>query len=146
LALWFAPGVLFDVVVETLSRGGFNHAGLQFFDGDLAEAFYQVAGPDPAGEKLVAYGPPIRLPGGARIVMASATLGRSATGAPILHCHGVLRDRDGRLHGGHIPTDLCVIGDEGVPAWAGVSKDAGFVQRRDAETGLSLLAPCEEDA
>ncbi len=141
LALWFAPGVLFTVVVETLARVGLNHAGLQIFDGDLAEAYYQVATPDPTGEKLVAYGPPIHLPGGARIVMASATLGRTAENKPILHCHGVLRDRQGRLHGGHLPTDLCVIGEEGVPAWAGASLDGGFVLRPDAETGLSLLVP-----
>jgi hypothetical protein len=86
------------------------------------------------------------LPGGARIVMGSATLGRTVEGKPIIHCHGVLCNRQGKLHGGHIPTDLCVIGAEGVPAWAGVSMDAGFIVHPDTETGFSLLVPCEGDA
>ena len=146
LSVWLAPGVMFDAVVDSMATNGFNHAGLQIFDGDLAVAFYQVAPPDPTGEKVVAYGPPIPLPGGARIVMASITLGRTVDGKPILHCHGVLRDRQGKLYGGHIPTDLCVIGAEGVSAWAGVSKDAGFIVRPDTETGFSLLVPCEGNA
>lgn len=146
LSLWLAPGVMFNGIVEALAGHGFNHASLQIFDGDLAVAFYQVAPPDPTGEKVVAYGPPIPLPGGARIVMATATLGHTAEGKPIIHCHGVLCDRQGRLYGGHIPTDLCVIGVEGVPAWAGVSRDAGFIVRPDTETGFSLLVPCEGNA
>ncbi len=146
MALWFGPGPMFRVVVETLARRGLDHAGLQLFDGELAEAYYQVAGPDPSGKSLVAYGPPIRLTGGARIVMASATLGRTAENKPVLHCHGVLRDRDGRLHGGHLPTDLCLIGAEGISAWATVSHDGGFVLRPDAATRLSLLVPEAGDA
>jgi predicted DNA-binding protein with PD1-like motif len=144
--LWLAPGqVLFDAIVEALASRGVHHANLQIFDGDLTEARYQTAPPDPRGELVVAYGPPIDLNGGACIVMASATLGRTADGKPIIHCHGILRDRTGRLCGGHIPTNLCTVGVSGVSAWAVVSHDGGFVVGPDSETGFSLLSPQDDE-
>jgi hypothetical protein len=140
------PGaVLFDAIIEAFTELGVHHANLQLFDADLAEACYQTAPPDPSCKLIIAYGPPIVLPGGGRIVMGNATVGRTAEHKPLIHCHGVLRDRQGRLHGGHFPTQLCVIGSEGIPVWAVVSRDGGFVVRPDEETHFSLLMPCEEE-
>ena len=140
--LWLAPGkVLYDAILEVFTGRGLDHATVHLYDGDLAKAAYMVAPPDPSGEVVVAYSDPRVLPGSARLVTANADLGRKANGQAILHCHGALRDAQGRLHGGHIPTDLCVIGDGGVRGWAVVSHDGGFVVRNDEETRFPVLSP-----
>jgi hypothetical protein len=143
--LLLAPGaVLLDAIIEALARRGADHGNLQLFDGALERAAYQTAPPDPRGELAVAYGPPRFLPGGAHLVMACATLGHGVDGKPLMHCHGVLRDHQGVLHGGHLPGQLCVIGRQGLSGWAVVPRDRGFVASPDAETGFSLLAPSHE--
>lgn len=142
IRLWIAPGTsLFDGLIEALIGHGYGHASILLFDGDLAEAYFHVARPDPATERVVAYGPAIGIPGGARIVSANATLGHKADGQPIVHCHGVLMDREGGLYGGHLPPETCIVGNGGVFGWAVVSKDGGFVQRFDPETQFPLLFP-----
>ena len=140
--LWLAPGKsLFDAILDLFTERGFNHATLHLYDGDLAKAAYMVAPPDPSGELVVAYSDPQELAGGARLITANADLGRKANGQPILHCHGALRDGKGRLHGGHIPTDICIIGDGGVRGWAVVPHDEGFVVKNDDETRFPVLSP-----
>ena len=140
--LWLPPGkTLFQTIVDTFNELGHDHATIQMFDGDLSEAYFQMAPPDPSGKLIVAYGTPTLLPGGARIVMSNADLGKKADGQPILHCHASLLDVNGKLYGGHIPTDLCVIGEGGVFVWALVPDDGGFVVRSDDETLFPLLSP-----
>lgn len=142
LRLWIAPAAtLFDGLVEAVIGHGYGHACIQLFDGALSEAFFHFARPDPAGERAIAYAPAMKIVGGARIVTANVTLGHKADGQPIVHCHGVLMDRQGGLYGGHLSPETCVVGAGGVFGWAIVSKDGGFVQRHDPETLFPLLMP-----
>lgn len=146
--LWITPGsTLFEGLAASVIEHGFDHASIQLFDGELAEAYIHVPGPDPTNERAVAYGPAIRLEGGAHLVSANVTLGHSADGKPLLHCHAVLLDRQGGMHGGHLPTEICVVGEGGVFGWGIVSEDRGFVQKYDPETLFTLLFPtAAEDA
>jgi predicted DNA-binding protein with PD1-like motif len=142
LRIWIAPAsTLFDGLIEAVIEHGYGHANIQLFDGELAEANFHVARPDPAGERAIAYAPVMKIAGGARIVTANVTLGHKADGQPIVHCHGVLMDRHGGLYGGHLAPETCVVGEGGVFGWAIVSKDGGFVQRHDPETLFPLLVP-----
>ena len=147
--LWIAPGsTLFQGLAASVIAHGFDHASIQLFDGELAKAQLHFAAPDPTDERAAAYGPALELEGGARLVTANATLGRTADGEPLVHCHGVLLDRRASLYGGHLPTETCVVGEGGVFGWGIVSKDRGFVQRFDPETLFPLLFPtgADEDA
>lgn len=140
--LWIAPGTtLFDGLAADLLARGIDHASFLLFDGDLSEAFFHTANPTADSDRVIAYGPPFKIEGGATLLTANATLGHKADGQPIVHCHGVLMDRDGGLYGGHLPTETCVVGKDGVTGWMVVSKDGGFVQRHDPETLFPLLFP-----
>jgi hypothetical protein len=120
---------------------GFSHASMQLLAGELAEACLHTPGPDPAKERAAIYGPPIRLVGGARLLGGMAMLGHGTDGKPVLHCHAVLLDRRGRLLGGHLPPESCIVGAGGVAGWGIVPKDRGFVQRFDAETLFTIFFP-----
>lgn len=142
LRIWIAPGsTLLEGLIEAVIGHGYGHASVQLFDGELAEAYFHVARPDPAGERAIAYVPAMKIEGGAHVVTANVTLGHKADGQPIVHCHGVLIDRQGGLYGGHLSPETCVVGEGGVFAWAIVSNDSGFVQRHDSETLFPLLYP-----
>jgi len=75
----------------------------------MAALQYCVAPPDPRKQAIIAYGPPIDA-GAAYLIFGNATLGVCLAGKPLVHCHAVIRDADGRMRGGHILTKSCVIG------------------------------------
>jgi predicted DNA-binding protein with PD1-like motif len=140
--VWLGPGKsLYRAIVDTFRDLGQDHASIQVFDGDLSEAHYQTAPPDPSGKLISAYSAPVFIPGGARIVMANGDLGKDLENRPIVHLHAVLLGADGKLLGGHIPTDMCVVGEGGILAWALVTDDNGFAVRMDSETLFPLLCP-----
>lgn len=140
--LWIAPGVtLLAGLAASVVGHGFDHACIQLFDGVLAEAWVHTPEPDPQGKLVATYGPAARLEGGAYLVSGNATLGRSAEGKPVLHCHAVAVDGRGRLYGGHLPAERCIVGEGGVRGWGIVSKDGGFVQRFDPETLFTIMFP-----
>jgi hypothetical protein len=70
-------------------------------------------------------------------------LGCGPEGATLLHCHAVVVDRDGRIHGGHLPPGVCIAGDEGLTALVTAVEGAGFKAAYDAETNYPIFQPVE---
>jgi predicted DNA-binding protein with PD1-like motif len=140
---WLPEGqTLHDALVFVYMRFGARAGALYLLGGRLSSASYHVAVPRANSARVIEYGPPIRLEGCATIVRANGSYGADLSGRPLLHVHGVLSDREGRVYGGHIAPDLCVIGPGGVRA--AVLLSVGFRQIADGETCFSLFFPFAE--
>ncbi|MFC5523244.1 PPC domain-containing DNA-binding protein [Polaromonas jejuensis] len=137
------PGLsLFDALVKPLASVGVENASVTILGGCFDNLDYCVAGPDPSRNALVAYTQPIHA-GRAFMIFGNATLGKSASGQPIVHCHAALRTQSGEVKGGHILTQSCVVAGTAISAL--VTSLEGFELRVmfDPETNISLLQPQE---
>lgn len=139
--LLLAPGQsLYDAIVKPLAAQDIHDASLTILGGFFDSLSYCVAPPDPSGRAVIAYTSPID--GGAGwLVFGNATLGRGMNGAPIVHCHAAMRTQAGPVKGGHLLTEACIIGGQGLSAL--VTSLDGFVlqQAYDPETNIPLLQP-----
>lgn len=135
---------LHDAIVEGLSSVDVRNASMTLLDGDLEQLSFCLARPDPTGKRVAVYGAPevIR---SARFIFGNATLGKSPTGAPVIHCHAVFRTADGAIRGGHLLTEQTIVGASPVKVVAtaidGFDLRIGF----DEETRMPLLRPRAED-
>ncbi|GJD49683.1 hypothetical protein OPKNFCMD_2416 [Methylobacterium crusticola] len=135
------PGdTLFRGLVEPLALLGIRNASMTILGGYFAELRYCVAPPDPSGQAVIAYGPPIEA-GRTYMIFGNATLGKSLKGEPLVHCHAAIRTQDGSVKGGHILTDACVVSSAPIPVL--VTSLDGFELRQayDPETNIPLLQP-----
>lgn len=133
-------------LTEALICRGITDAGLQLLAGDFSEMQYLTGQPDESGQRLATYGAPTTLPGPVRLVGGNCILGRNAVGKPLLHCHAVVVDREGRVHGGHLPPNVCTLGPTGVTALVTVINGVGFQVAYDAETNYDIFQPTKEQA
>ena len=138
------PGrTLFDALVEPLHAMGIMNASITLLGGLFTQLQYCVAPPDPSGKAVAAYTQPIGA-GRCCMIFGNATLGKHADGAPLVHCHAVVRTEAGLLKGGHILTSQCTVGAE--PISVLVTSLDGFELRvaYDAETNISMFQPTQE--
>jgi predicted DNA-binding protein with PD1-like motif len=138
------PGLsLFDALVKPLHEMGIKSASTTVLGGLFSALQYCVAPPDISGKAVVAYGRPIDA-GSAYMIFGNATLGRSAQGAPLVHCHAAIRTQAGLIKGGHILTEQSIVGP--APISVLVTSLDGFELRvtYDPETNIPLLQPHEE--
>jgi predicted DNA-binding protein with PD1-like motif len=145
IRLALQPGwSLFDAMVKPLAEIGVRNASTTILGGFFADLYYCVAPPDPSHKAVIAYTQPIRA-GRTYMIFGNATLGRSAQGKPLVHCHAAIRTEDGRTKGGHILPDSSIVGSEPIPVL--VTSLDGFELREtyDPETNISLLQPREEE-
>ena len=128
-------------LIAALTAAGVRDAAIQLDGGGFARMDYLTGQPDATGARLATYGAPTHLEGPVTLVGANAILGRREDGLPILHCHAVVVDRDGGLHGGHLPPDACFAGPSGLGGWATVLTEGGFAVAYDAETNYPIFQP-----
>jgi predicted DNA-binding protein with PD1-like motif len=128
-------------LVSTLRDAGITDAAIRITGGSFASMQYLTGQPDASGARVATYGAPTLLAGPVLLIGASAILGRLENGDPILHCHAVVADRDGRTHGGHLPPGECIAGPEGLTAWVTVLAGGGFAVGYDAETNYQIFQP-----
>jgi predicted DNA-binding protein with PD1-like motif len=141
--VWLPEGqFLHNALVSAFARFGVRSGILQLLGGELSAAVYHVAAPTDDSMRAAEYGPPIKIEGGATVMRATGSYGEDLSGLPLLHIHGVLADRNGRAHGGHISPTTCVVGRGGVRAILMLT--VGFKQAVDRETRYSLLFPYSE--
>jgi predicted DNA-binding protein with PD1-like motif len=141
--VWLPNGqTLHDALVSAFARFGVRSGILQLLGGELSSAVYHVAGPRDDSVRAAEYGPPARIEGGARVMRATGSYGEDLSGLPLLHIHGVLAERTGQAHGGHISPTMCVVGPGGVRAILMLT--VGFKQVVDRETRFSLFFPYSE--
>jgi predicted DNA-binding protein with PD1-like motif len=134
---------LLTALTEAVSARARHGAAIQLISGGFDALQYLTGQPDDSGERVATYGPPSRLDGPVRLIGGNAILGRDDSDKPLLHCHAVVVDRAGRVHGGHLPQGACIVAAEGLVATAMLFADGGFKVSYDAETNFSIFQPEE---
>ncbi|GAB3625994.1 hypothetical protein PTE30175_01010 [Pandoraea terrae] len=87
------------------------------------------------------YGAPVDEAREVDLIGGAITIGCTADGAPLLHCHAGFSDPAGGLHGGHLILDHTWAGEEPVVVRLCLFAHGGYVTREDAETHFNLLHP-----
>jgi len=135
------PGrTLEDAIIEPLRLLGVTSASMTLLGGKLQRLLYCVAPPDPTGERVANYTRPIDA-GPATLIFGNATLGKSARGEPVVHCHATFACADGRVRGGHIVMDRSVVGASPLPVLATSLDGIELRITQDEETHMPLMRP-----
>jgi predicted DNA-binding protein with PD1-like motif len=132
---------LHEGLIAALTGRGIADAAIRLSGGGFGSMQYLTGQPDASGQRVATYGAPTLLEGPVAVIGGNAILGRLENGQPILHCHAVVADREGRIHGGHLPPGVCRTGPGGIVAWATVLRGAGFRVGYDAETNYPIFHP-----
>jgi predicted DNA-binding protein with PD1-like motif len=131
---------LHDGLVQALQAEGVRCASMTLIGGALENLHFCLAEADDSGRTVARYSRPLQA-ATALFIFGNATLGLSAAGAPMVHCHGVFRLPDGSVRGGHVLTDRTLAGAAPVTVLAtaldGIELRIGF----DEETGMPLMRP-----
>ena len=137
LHVTLTDGDLLEGLRDALAGAGVDRAGVKLLGGTLDGFWYMTGMVDPTGARVATYGAPTVLEGPVTLVSGDAILGAGPEGEPLVHCHAVLVDGDGKIHGGHVvPGKAPVVS---VTAIATVTEDAGFEVGRDDETNYSIF-------
>jgi predicted DNA-binding protein with PD1-like motif len=128
-------------LVAALAAREVHHAAVQLLAGDIARMAYLTGAEDPNGERVATYGAPTWLDGPVTLIGANGILGPGPDGDSLLHCHAVVVDAAGKLHGGHLPPGDVLLGDGGAVALATPLREAAFAARYDSETNYPLFQP-----
>jgi predicted DNA-binding protein with PD1-like motif len=128
-------------LVAALARRGVHHAAVQVLAADIARMAYLTGAEDRSGQRVATYGPPTWLDGPVTLIGANGILGPGPDGDTLLHCHAVVVDAAGRLHGGHLPPGNVRLGAGGAVALATPLRGAAFAAVYDSETNYPLFQP-----
>lgn len=132
---------LLPELAKVLSGQDIKSAALQVISGHFDKVSYFTGMIDESGARVATYGAPRALEGPVLLLGANAIFGIGEAGAPLVHCHAVMVDRDGRVHGGHLPLEGCILGSKGAVVIATPLREAGFEVAYDSETNYSLFHP-----
>jgi predicted DNA-binding protein with PD1-like motif len=133
-------------LVAALRRAGVVSAAVALVGGRFRRMQYLTGQPCNDGTRVATYGAPTTLEGPVGLISGNAFLGLDQNGMPIVHCHAVIVDRKGRVHGGHLPPGACTVGKGGIVAHAAAIADAALAVRHDEETNFPVFHPATMDA
>jgi predicted DNA-binding protein with PD1-like motif len=130
-------------LLEAARRGfaaqGFAGGTLNMTGGALGPFGYVMPALSKTGENAAFYSDTFRPEGVTQLKLATMTLGER-DGAPFFHCHGLWREADGRISGGHmLPEETFVAEPFEVHAF-GID-GAVFAAEVDPETRFKLFGP-----
>ena len=128
-------------VVAALATREVHHAAVQVLAAEIARMAYLTGAEDRSGQRVATYGPPTWLDGPVTLIGANGILGPGPDGETLLHCHAVVVDAAGRLHGGHLPPGDVLLGASGAVALATPLREAAFAAIYDSETNYPLFQP-----
>lgn len=128
-------------LAQTLSEQGMDSAALQILSGGFHKVSYFTGMIDPSGARVATYGAARELDGPITLLGANAVFGRGEAGEALVHCHAVMVDRAGGVHGGHLPPTGCILDAQGAVAMISPLQGAGFQVSFDSETNYSLFQP-----
>lgn len=131
---------LLDGLKAALIARGFRNAAIALGSGRFARMQYLTGRIDPTGARVATYGEPTAV-AEAALISGNAILGQGVDGADIVHCHAVVVDGAGRVHGGHLPPGTCIVGPGGISAWAIAHGVGGFRASYDPETNYPIFQP-----
>ncbi len=132
---------LLNGLAAALGRAGVVSAAVALAGGRFSRMQYLTGQPCDDGSRVATYGAPTVLEGPVVLLSGNAFLGLDEKGKPIVHCHAVLVDNRGKVHGGHLPPGACVIGRGGVIAHVAAFAGAALHVRHDAETNYPVFHP-----
>lgn len=142
LRLVIAEGAdLLGGLSTSLRKAGVVSAAVALAGGRLRRMQYLTGQPCNDGTRVATYGAPTTLEGPVVLISGNAFLGLDQNGLPIVHCHAVMVDREGRVHGGHLPPGACIVGRGGVIVHAAAIADAALAVRHDDETNFPVFHP-----
>ena len=130
---------------DLAQSAGAQGAAVELLGGALGDLHYFTGGPDPTGQRLATYGEPTHLKAPVTLISGNAIIGLDAAGQPLVHAHAVMVDREGAVHGGHLPPGGCTVGPGGVRALIVSHDPAVFVVRDDPETNYAIFHPDESE-
>ena len=125
----------------TLAAASVSQAAVTVSSAVFSQFSYLTGQEDASGARVATYGAPTHLEGPVQLIGANAILGSDAEGKALVHCHAVVVDRAGTVHGGHLPPGACILGAGGAVAWAAALKGSGFGVAYDSETNYPLFGP-----
>ncbi len=137
---------LHEGILAALADVGLQHAAITLLSGQFAAFSYLTGQADDSGERLATYGAPSVLCGPVTLIGANALVGRGPQGDALLHCHAVVVDVEGGVHGGHLPPGACIVGEAGLVAQVMGLSGGGFAVSYDAETNYAIFHPTSLDA
>jgi hypothetical protein len=144
--LLLQPGQnLYDAIVRPLASIGIQDASTTILGGWFQDLYYCVAPPDPEKRTVIVYSNP-RHAGYSNMVFGNATLGRSLTGEPLVHCHAAVMTESGEVMGGHIVTEKTIVGPNPISVLVTAFEGFELHQSFDEETGIPLFQPVEVDS
>jgi predicted DNA-binding protein with PD1-like motif len=130
-------------LLEAARRGfaaqGFTSGTLNIGSGMLGPFGYVMPALSRTGENAAFYSETFRPSGLTRLKLATLTLG-VRDGAPFFHCHGLWRETDGRISGGHMLPDETIVAEPFEVEAFGID-GAVFVAESDPETNFKLFGP-----
>lgn len=132
---------LLNGLAAALTKAGVASAAVSLAGGGFSRMQYLTGQPCKDGSRVATYGAPTILEGPVMLLSGSAFLGLDQKGMPIVHCHAVLIDNKGKVHGGHLPPGVCKIGRQGAVAHVAAFDGAALTVRHDAETNYPVFHP-----
>jgi len=132
---------LLEGLVSVLEARGICDAAVSFTAASFARIAYLTGQPDHSGKRVATYGAPTILEGPVMLLGANGILGRDLQGKALLHCHAVMVDSGGKVHGGHLPPGECLLGPGGAVARVTVLTGGGFQVGFDTETNYPIFQP-----
>jgi predicted DNA-binding protein with PD1-like motif len=129
--------------LEAASRGfaaqGFAGGTLNMSGGALGPFGYVMPALSKTGENAAFYSDTYRPAGITRLKLATMTLGER-DGAPFFHCHGLWREADERVSGGHMLPEETFVAEPFEVSAFGID-GAAFTAEVDSETRFKLFGP-----
>ena len=130
-------------LLEAARRGfaaqGFASGTLNIKGGALGPFAYVMPALSKTSDHAAFYSETFRPPGVTQLKLATMTLG-TRDGAPFFHCHGLWREADGRVNGGHMLPEETVIAEPFAVEAFGI-EGAMFAAEPDPETNFKLFGP-----
>ena len=135
-------------LLEAARRGfaaqGFSGGTLNMRGGALGPFGYVMPALSKTGENAAFYSDTFRPAGVTRLKLATMTFG-TRDGAPFFHCHGLWREADGRISGGHMLPEETFIAETFEVEAFGID-GAVFKAEPDPETRFKLFGPVQDRA
>jgi predicted DNA-binding protein with PD1-like motif len=135
---------LWEAARRGFAAEGFCGGTLNIGAGALGPFAYVMPALSKTKENAAFYSDTFRPIGVTWLKVCAMTLGER-DGAPFFHCHGLWRESDGRLHGGHILPEETVVAEPFAVEAFGID-GAVFSAERDEETNFKLFGPVSRAA
>lgn len=135
-----APGAsLLDNLRRGFAEAGFAGGVVKLEGVALSPFAYVIPALSPSPKHAAFYSETFRPPGVTRLTQGALTFG-VRNGATSFHAHGLWREADGAVRGGHLLPEETIVAEPARVAAFGLD-GAGFIGVEDAETGFTLFEP-----